>query len=133
MAEKVSKIVMVVFLLGGAIAFFAGMLGESYGLMIYLSYIYGAIAIIGALAGAVMGAMAKPDSIKGSAIGIIAMLVILGVSYALASGEVMTYYPEGTTSNAVRWSGTGLYMLYILTILSVLSIVYSGVAKILNR
>lgn len=133
MIEKVSKIVMVVFLLGGAIAFLAGMFGGSYDLMIYLSYFYTAVALLGALAGAVMGALAKPESIKGSAVGIVAMLVVVGISYALADGEVMMKYPEGTTESAVRWSGAGLYVMYILTILSVLSIVYSGVAKFLNR
>lgn len=133
MAEKVSKIVMVVFLLVGALSFFSGMLGESYDFMILLCYIYTAIAIVGALAGAVAGAMAKPDSIKGSAIGIIAMLVIVGISYALASGEVLSNYPDGTTETAVKWSGAGLYMLYILTVLSLLSIVYSGVARFISK
>lgn len=133
MAERISRIVMIVLLLTGALAFFVGLIGESYEFMIMLAYIYSGVTIVGALAGAVTGAMAKPDSIKGSAIGIVAMLVVIGISYGMASGEVLSNYPEGTTETAVRWSGAGLYMLYILTGLSILAIVYSGVARVINK
>ena len=100
---------------------------------LYFTYFLSVLSIVAAAFATVSGAMDKPDSIKSSAIGIGAMLAITLVSYLLANGDVLSYYPEGTSETAVKWSDTGLYMLYILTFLSVISIVYSGVAKILNK
>ncbi|MBD78882.1 MAG: hypothetical protein CL840_08175 [Crocinitomicaceae bacterium] len=133
MAEKFSKIALVVFLLLGAMSFVGSMFFEQYNFMIYLCYIYAIIAIIGALAGGIMGAMAKPESVKGNVIGIVGMGVVLGISYALGNGEVLEVYPEGTSSTAVKWSDTGLYMLYIIGSLSIVSVLYAGVAQLLNK
>lgn len=100
---------------------------------IYFTYFLFVVALAIALMGAVTGALAKPSSIKGSAFGIVGMLVIVGISYALANDEVLTTYPQGTTAAAIKWSGAGLYTLYILVVLTVISVIYSGLARFIKR
>ena len=133
MAEKISSMTLYVLLGIGVLVFLLGMVGGNYEAMIYVSYLYAGITIIGALAATVMGAMSKPETIKGSLLGIGGMLLIIGISYGLANSTVMDYYPKGTTESAVRWSGAGLYALYILTFLTIGSIIYAGVASIIKK
>ena len=133
MAEKVSKMALIALLIVGAASFIGSMFFEQYNFMIYLCYIYSGVTIAGAVIGGAFGAMNKPESIKGNVIGVVGMVVILGISYALASGEVLSIYQKGTTEAAVKWSDTGLIMLYIIGSLSIVSILYAGVAQMLNK
>jgi hypothetical protein len=131
--EKISSIILYVLLALGALVFLLGVVGDSYEPMIYVAYIFSLLAAGGALVSAGLGAAAKPESIKGAAMGIGAMLLILGISYVLADGTVLNYYPEGTTESATKLSGAGLYALYILTFLAVASVLYSGLARYIKR
>ncbi|MEZ4720468.1 MAG: hypothetical protein R2813_01160 [Flavobacteriales bacterium] len=101
------------------------------GSFIGMSYILLIIAILAALAGTVMTALSNPGKMKGTAIGVGAMLVITGISYGLASGEVLESYGD-VSESASRWSGAGLYMFYILLVLAVLSIAYSSVSRLMK-
>ncbi|MAZ36054.1 MAG: hypothetical protein CL842_01200 [Crocinitomicaceae bacterium] len=131
--EKISSIILYVLLALGALVFLLGVVGDSYEPMIYVAYIFSLLAAGGALVSAGLGASAKPESIKGAAMGIGAMLLILGISYVLADDTVLNYYPEGTTESATKLSGAGLYALYILTFLAVASVLYSGLARYIKR
>lgn len=131
--EKISSIILYVLLALGALVFLLGVVGESYEPMIYVAYIFSIVAAGGALVSAGLGAAAKPESIKGAAMGIGAMVLVLGISYAMADGSVLEYYPEGTTESATKLSGAGLYALYILTFLAVASVLYSGLARYIKR
>jgi len=133
MAEKISKIALIALLVIGALSFIGSMFFDQHNFMIYLCYFYAVITIVGALVGGVVGAMNKPESIKGNIIGVVGMLVIFGLSYALASGEVLETYPKDITEFAVKMSDAGLIMLYIVGTLSIVSIIYAGVAQLLNR
>ncbi|MGY8952153.1 MAG: hypothetical protein ACKVJP_02155 [Flavobacteriales bacterium] len=133
MAEKLSKIVLIALLVVGAASFIGSMFFEQYNFMIYLCYAYTFVGVLGGVAAFVMGAMSKPEAIKATIIGVVGMGVMLGISYALASGEILKVYPEGTTESSVKWSDTGLIMLYIIGTLSIISVIYSGVAQLLNK
>jgi hypothetical membrane protein len=132
-AEKISTIVMYVLIALGSLVLLIGFFGESYDPMLNVAYIYFFVALLGALASTVLGAMAKPGSVKGSAIGIGAMVVVIGISYAMSSGEILSYYPQSVTESAVKWSEAGLYTLYALFFGAFGAIIYSGVARFLNR
>lgn len=101
------------------------------GAFIGWSYVLMFVAILAALAGAVIGALMNPKAMKGTAIGLGAMLVIALVSYLLAGDEVLEAYKE-TSPTASKLSGAGLYMFYILFVLAILSIVYSAVSRALK-
>ena len=96
---------------------------------IYFTYFLFVGAIIAALAGVIMKAISDPKALIGSLIGVGGMLVIVGISYALADGTVLKVYGTEVTETSVRWSDAGLITFYILFALSILSILYTGVSK----
>ena len=102
------------------------------GSFIGLSYILLIAAILAALGGAVMQAVMNPKNIKGAAIGIGGLILILAISYGLADGTVEPYYQSSVTESVSKLSGMGLYALYILFVLAVLSIVYASVSRLLK-
>jgi len=78
-----------------------------------------------------MTAVSDPGKMKGTAIGIGAMILVFVVSYVLASGEVLKSYGDVTESTS-RMVGMGLISFYILLVLAVLSIVYASVSRLLK-
>lgn len=100
------------------------------GAFIGWSYILLGLTVLAAIAGAGISAVVNPKGIKGSLIGMGGMLVILVLSYVLASDEVMEGWT--VTSTASKWSGVGLWMFYILFVLAILSIVYSAISRALK-
>ena len=101
------------------------------GAFIGMSYILLIATVVAALAGTVMTAISNPAKMKGSAIGVGAMIVIFGLSYALAGAEVLESYGPISESTS-RLTGAGLYSFYILFVLAVLSIAYSSVSRLLK-
>jgi len=104
----------------GAVGAFIGM---SYALLI--------AGIVAAIGGAVMQVILNPKQIKGALIGIGGLVVVMGLSYALADGTVEPIYGDVTETTS-RLSGAGLYAFYILFVGAVLSIAYSSVSRILK-
>ena len=138
--KNLPQYLMYVLLLVGAIVFVVALSADesdpssygAYNAMIYTTYIYFGVCILLTLVSAVVNSIVKPETLKGSLIGIGSMAVVLLIGYGMASGEVLSYYPEDTTETAVKLSGGGLYALYILSGLAVLSIIFSNVWKIVK-
>lgn len=101
------------------------------GSFIGFTYILLVIAVLAALGGTVMTAIANPKKLMGSLIGIGAMIVVFGISYAIASGEVIEAYGDITETTS-RMVGAGLFTFYILLVLAVLSIVYASISRMLK-
>lgn len=77
---------------------------------------------------------------KSAIISLIFMGGILAISYALASGDLPSFFgvekfiADGSLTESVsKWVGTGLYMTYILSGLTVGSIVVFGIGKLFKR
>jgi len=87
--------------------------------------IFGAILAVFSF---VAGIVINPASIKGVLIGLVAVLVIGGISYGLADGTDYAMYKDVDESTS-RMVSTGLNAFYIIGLLAVLSVVYSGVAR----
>ncbi|GAB4376683.1 MAG: hypothetical protein Kow0075_04040 [Salibacteraceae bacterium] len=142
MFQKVNQILMFVFIGLGVILMIMTMRTEIpaegectscgvIGNFIGLSYVLLILAVVAALGGTVMTAITNPKKMVGTAIGIGVMVLIVGVSYALASDEVLKSYGDFTPSVS-RWTGAGLYTFYILFLLAVASIGYSSVSRMLK-
>lgn len=101
------------------------------GSFIGLSYILLFVAIIAVLVGAVMQAVMNPAKMKGTLIGVGAMLAVLVLSYVLADGTVEPSHGNITESTS-RFTGAGLYAFYILFILAVGSIGYSSISRLIK-
>ncbi len=133
MGGRISTIVLWVLAVIGVITLILEFTAENHDAMLYYCYILIALAILGTIAGAVIGMINKPSSIKGSIIGIVGLAVILGIGYGMASPEIIERYPEGVSATEVRLSGMGLYALYITFIGAVASIVFASVYGLIRK
>lgn len=100
---------------------------------IYFTYFLFFLGLVLALVSGVVGTLAKPGSLKGSLIGIGGIVLILIISYALASDEILESYPKTVTSNEVKWSDTGLIMLYFLFAGAIGSVIFSWVNSLIRK
>lgn len=90
------------------------MQGSSIGLI--LSYILMGIAVVGALLASVVNVIQNPKLGIKTAIGIIAIVAIFFIGYAISRGEVTdAYISFGVdTASASKYVDAGLYLLYAL-------------------
>ena len=100
---------------------------------LYFTYLLFALSAIAALIGAVVGTLSKPGALNSSMVGVGGMLLIVLVSYFLASDEVMPYYKETISVTEIKWSGTGIIMLYFLFAGAIGSVVFSSVYSIIKK
>jgi hypothetical protein len=76
-----------------------------------------------------------PAKIKVAGIAIVALLAIVGISYAMSSGhEVLSDTGEQMVSESgSKMVGTGLRVFYLLVIVALGAMVASGIKKALNK
>ncbi|MBI1287170.1 MAG: hypothetical protein GC178_06280 [Flavobacteriales bacterium] len=98
----------------------------NYGIII--CYILFAVATLAAILFPIIQLVQNPKNAKGALIGIGALVVVVGISYALAS-DVNPGNTEGVTPETAKQVGTGLYAFYILAIVAVGATIYSEVSK----
>jgi len=100
---------------------------------LYFTYLLFALSCIAALVGAVVGALSKPGALKSSLVGVGGMLLIIVISYVLATDEVMPYYADTISQTEIKWSGTGIIMLYFLFAGAIASVIFSSVYSIIKK
>ena len=127
MTDRISNISMYVLMGIGILVFLLGVVQENYSPMLYFSYVLTVLAGLGWLGGIVVSIAMNPSSIKSMLIWGGALLVVLGIGYGLASGEVLEIYPVGTTEQASKFSGMGLYVLYLVFIGTIGSVLFAAV------
>jgi len=73
-----------------------------------------------------------PKKARGSLIGILVLVVLGLISYALASSEPLhfTKPTEANVPHILKQVGTGIHVMYILVGLGVLSIIYTEISKV---
>ena len=99
---------------------------------------FGIILVIGAGAIAVVlslkNIVSNPEKMKVAGIAIVALLVIVGISYGLSTGkEVLRDGTQMVSESGSKLVGTGLRVFYILIIVALGAMVASGVKKALNK
>lgn len=98
----------------------------NYGIII--CYILLAVAVLTAVVFPIIQLIQNPKGAKGALLGIGALVVVVGISYALSSGDAAAHLeitPEGA-----KQVDTGLFAFYILASVAIVSLVYSEVAKL---
>lgn len=103
-------------------------------LMLYWMYVILALTFVAALASPILNIVQNPKGAIRSVIGLLLVLVVLAISYALASdvpvvnsgGDV---YDDPTT---LKLSDMGLYSMYIALIGSILAIIYGEIRSALK-
>ncbi len=111
------------------VLFYAGALGTET--LMYWCYILMGISIVIAVVFSIANMIKIPKSAKSAIIGIAALVVVLLISYALASDEVTEAYADFISGpEASRRVGMGLIAMYILGIGAIASILFSGISKL---
>ena len=102
--------------------------------MIHMFWAYGLLIVAAALAiiAPIIYVILNPSKAKPILIGVIAFVVLGGVSYMLASSgtDAPVYEKFEVTAETSKRVGTGLMATYILGILAVGATIFSGIAKI---
>ena len=92
------------------------------------------ITIVVTLIFSLMNLGSDSKKLKKALIFIGCFLVVVGLGYALSTGqEVDLKDGEVLSASGSRWVETGLRVFYILAVLAIGSMLFSGVKKILNR
>ena len=99
---------------------------------IYATYALIGIGILAILIFSLAKVAKDPAGAKSALVGIVGLLVVGGLAYALSTGSDATTVfkkleiSEGTS----HWVGTGLIGFYILAALAILSILYVEVSRL---
>ncbi len=132
MKDKISSIAMLVLIILGIILFVMSITGNVDPIL-YGSYVYFGIGLVVAIIGGVIGLIANPGSIKGMAIGIVGMLVVLGIAYGMADGsDYVNYETLDLSEGMSRFSGMLLYAIYILFGASIVTLVFARVYSLMR-
>lgn len=94
---------------------------------LYASYILIILCALAAVVIPLIQSFSDPQSLVKSAIGLVALVVIFFIGYALASGDA-----PGTTESTSKFVGAGLITMYILFIGAFVAIVFTEVSKMIK-
>jgi len=98
----------------------------NYGII--LTYILLAVATLAAVGFPLINLLRYPKNAKGALLGVGALVVVLGLSYALAS-DVNPSNIEISPEGAKRVDA-GLFSFYILSVVAIGALVYAEVSKL---
>lgn len=99
----------------------------------YVFYVLFVVAVVAAIVFPIINAFKTPGSLGKSAIGVGALVVLFGISYALAGTDIsVKALALGETESSVKFIGAGLIMFYIALLLSLVALVYAEISKALK-
>jgi len=96
------------------------------------SYVLIVAAVALAVGFPIVNAIANPKGLKGMVIGLVSIGIILAISYALASDEIMTNVSienETNPAGLMKYAGTSIITTYLLLGVAVISVIYAEVSK----
>ena len=100
---------------------------------LWWAYFLFALTVVITLVFALVNIFTSPGGLKRSLIVLVGVAILIGISYVLASDQILTIPGyEGTGNNPVtlKWVGTGLIATYILAGLAFLAILYVEISRI---
>ena len=102
-----------------------------FDIVLYIGYFLVVVAVIAAVVLPLVKAAGNPKSLITIGAGLLGLIVIFLISYALASNEVLDFYTrlEINASGSKIIGGTIITM-YILIIIALISIAFTEVSKL---
>ena len=143
--QKVSSIILTI--IAGLSVIFAGLyflggsvpetIGTTYEAKNYTSLVLVWAVVLFIIAAAAtlifsfLNIFSNPKALKGFLIGLAIAVVLIAVSYLLASSEplVIPTLEKEPTASTIRWVGTGLNATYILAVVAFIGIIASEVMR----
>ena len=149
--HKIIKILLIVLSLVGAVLWFmlpSAELSEAnpaeaaqsgaMNAMFLLTYLFLGIAVVASLIFALKNLFSNGQNIKKALFAIGGLLVVVLISWAMASGtdvsvEEMASKNIETSESTIRNIGTGLNVFFILTFVAVVAMLWSGAKKMFSK
>ncbi len=104
---------------------------DSFDIFLYLAYTLVIVAVVLALLMPLINALSDPKSLLKSSMGILALVVIYFIGYALSGNEVTPLYTKFDVGpDLSKAVGGALIMTYILGGLALVGIVYTELIKV---
>lgn len=107
--------------------------GTIVDIMIYVAYGLLGLAIVVAVIMPLINSISDPKSLLGGLLGIVFLLIIYGIAYAISQGDVTSVYMKfGVDEGLSRMVGASIISMYLLLGISILGILFSEVYKIIS-
>ena len=107
--------------------------GNIVDIMIYAAYALLGLAALAAVIMPLVNSLGNPKSLLKGLIGVVFLLIVYGIAYAVSQGEVTSVYMKfGVDATLSKAVGASIISMYILLGLSVLGILFSEVYKIVS-
>jgi len=110
---------------------------EAFGnIGLYATYALIGLALAMIIIFGLMNIIKNPGGARSFLVGILTMLVVLGISYAVSTGtDANTLFAdiEGATEGTSHLVGMGLKAFYILSGAAILSIIYAEVSRLFSK
>jgi hypothetical protein len=94
---------------------------------IYASYVLIVLCALSAIVIPLIQSLDDPKSLVKSGIGVVGLVVIFFIGYALADGET-----PGTTESTSKYVGAGLFTTYAFFFGAIIGIIYTELSKIIR-
>ena len=102
-----------------------------FDIALYIGYFLVAVAVIAAIVLPLVKAMSNPRSLITIGIGIVALVVIFVIGYAVANNEVQEFYSRyDITSSGSKVIGGTIITMYILLCIALISIAFTEISKL---
>jgi hypothetical protein len=96
-------------------------------------YVFFGVAVLTSIAMPIINAIKNPAGLLKALIGVVGLVVLFGVSYALSGSEVsMKAAAVGVDASGSRMIGAGMIMFYIILLASVILVIYSLIKDIIS-
>jgi len=99
---------------------------------LYTFYALLGIAVVAAIVFPLINAIKTPKALLRSLAGVVALLVLFGIAYALSDNNLSQRSQAMVGPNTGRLISAGLVLFYITLILSALAVIYSEISKALK-
>lgn len=101
---------------------------------LYFAYILVAIALLSAFVLPMFNLLSNPKGLKKMLMFLLLAVVLIGISYVLASSDPLVVKTDVETSKSVlKLTDAGLILTYILSAFAFLSILLGGVVKMVRN
>lgn len=106
---------------------------DGFDIALYISYVLVLVAVAGSILLPLYNSLGNPSSLKTTAIGIGALILIFIISYFLSGNEVTDVYKEfDVDASGSKTIGGMLTMMYLLIGLAITGIIYTEISKIIK-
>mgnify|MGYP003649590157 FL=1 len=107
---------------------------DSIDIILYISYALTILAAVAAIVFPIINSVSDPKSMIKSGLGLVALVVVFGVSWALSGNEFTEYQASefGMNASLSQFVGGILTMMYLLTGIAIVGIIYTEFSKMIK-